>query len=242
MANKLMGGWDISIVIPFFNEKKSLEILIPRLLKVVSQIDKKIEIIFVDDASTDGSGTVAAKYAEKNENIKILSMGKRSGQTGAYKEAFRIAKGEYIIRMDSDLQDSPEDLPKFIEKINEGYDLIMGLREARKHSKILRLASGLYDLLIVLFFNSPLHSNSGSFVCFKKEYVQNIPWKKNDHRYLPIIAMTRGAKKVGEVLVKHTERKYGESKYRPYKKLIFGFPEAARFFIRVKRGYYNRRR
>jgi len=230
---------DISIVIPFYNEEESLKELIPSLLEVIKGIDKAFEIILVDDASVDNSLKVAQNFAKNNKEIIIIQQKNRAGQTGAYKVAFEKAQGEYIIRMDADLQDDPEDLPKFVEKINQGAELIMGLREARKHKKIIRFASMAYDMLILLLFNSPLHSNTGSYVCFKTEYVKNIPWHKNDHRYIPLIAMKRGAKNISEVFVKHRERKYGESKYKAIRKLFLGIPEVIRFLFRYLRNIYD---
>ena len=102
------------------------------------------------------------------------------------------------------------------------------------------MASMIYDLLIITLFNSPLHSNSGSFVAFRAVLVKNIPWVKNDHRYIPLIAMHRGATNVREVIVRHSVRKFGQSKYDPIKKLVIGIPEVISFLIRLKRGYYNK--
>ena len=143
--------------------------------------------------------------------------------------------------MDSDLQDNPSDLNLFFEKIiSQDPDLIMGLREARKHSKLLKITSTLYDLLILILFNTPLHSNSGSFVAFKREYVKNLPWYKNDHRYLPIIAIHRGASNISEVFVMHRERKYGNTNYPKYRKIILGVFEVILFMLRLKFGRYKK--
>lgn len=230
---------DISIVIPFRNEAESLKILLPNLKNCISKISKKCEVLLIDDQSSDDSVKIVEEQKKTFPELKLLRMLEHGGQTGCYKLAFEQAKGKYIIRMDADLQDDPNDLPKFVEKIDAGAELVIGLREARKHPRLIRLASGLYDLLIVLLFNFPLHSNTGSYVLFKADLVKNIPWKKNDHRYLPLIAIRRGAKNIGEVFVKHGIRKYGESKYKPFKKIIFGIPEVILFLIRYLRGYYD---
>jgi len=230
---------DISIVIPFHNEEESLRVLIPSLMEMIRFFTKSFEVILVDDASTDSSVEIVKMYQEQYPIIKLIRLPKRGGQTGCYKEAFQQAKGLYIIRMDADLQDDPKDLPKFIEKINRGSELIMGLRECRKHSRILRLASGIYDLIILALFNSPLHSNSGSYVAFKTELMKNIPFRKNDHRYLPLIAIRREAKNITEVFVRHNKRKMGKSKYNPFEKLILGIPEVLLFLIRYIRGIYD---
>ena len=230
---------DISIVIPFHNEEESLKELLPLLVSEIEKFDKTFEIVLINDCSTDNSIAIASEYANKYGIIQVIDMSYRGGQTGCYKEAFKVLQGKYTLRMDADLQDDPRDLYKFIEKIDEDADLIMGLREARKHSKILRFASGVYDLLILLLTNSPLHSNSGSYVCFKTKFIKDIAFKKNDHRYLPLISMSRGADKISEVFVRHNSRQYGESKYKPMRKVILGIPEVVCFAYRLKINYYN---
>jgi glycosyltransferase involved in cell wall biosynthesis len=230
---------NISIVIPFHNEEESLRVLIPSLMEIILLLAKSFEVILVDDASTDNSVEIVKMYQERYPIIKLIRLPERGGQSGCYKEAFQQVQGQYIIRMDADLQDDPKDLPKFIEKIDQGSELVMGLRECRKHSRILRLATGIYDLMILALFNSPIHSNSGSYVAFKTDLMKNIPFRKNDHRYLPLIAMRRGAKNITEVFVRHNERKMGKSKYNTSKKLILGIPETFLFLIRYIRGIYD---
>jgi dolichol-phosphate mannosyltransferase len=115
----------------------------------------------------------------------------------------------------------------------------MGLRERRKHSQILRFASVIYDLMVLFLFNTPFHANSGSYVAFKTEFVRNIPFRMNDHRYLPLIAIRRGARNLSEVIVRHHARTYGRSKYRSLKKLLLGIPEVLGFMFRLKSGVYD---
>lgn len=231
----------LSIVIPCRNEETSLPILCQKLEKVlIENLKDNWEVILVDDASTDNSYEIMKQY-QKNSLFRIIHFDKRKGQTGAFKAAFDIARGEYIIRMDGDLQDDPKDIPKFLEKLKEGSELTLGLRECRKHSKILRLASGIFDLAAILLFDSPLHSSSASFVAFKSEFVKNIPFRKNDHRYLPLIAMKRGAKNVSEIFVTHNERIGDKSKYPKFKKIILGGPELLFFLIRYKLGVYDKK-
>jgi len=228
-----------TVVIPFRNEEKNLEILLPILSKAINEIKYNFEVILVDDLSFDNGVQVCELNANKFDNFKLLRLKERGGQSGAFKKGFQEAKGEYLIRMDADLQDNPMDLRLFVEKFEEGCDLVMGLRECRKHRRLFRVASLLYDLLIIIIFDTPLHSNSGSFVGFKTNLIKNIPWRKNDHRYLPLIAIKRGAQKIGEVIVRHNKRSFGYSKYNPLKKLIFGMPEVISFIFRLVNGKYN---
>lgn len=230
---------DISVVIPFHNEAESLEELIPAIISVTRSLSKLFEIILVDDVSTDGSLDVARRFCERYEEVRLIQLTTRGGQTGCFRRAFEEAMGEHVIRMDADLQDDPQDLAKFVEKIDQGAEVVMGLRECRKHSRMLRFASGIYDLMVLLLFDSPFHANSGSYVAFKTEFVRNIPFRTNDHRYLPLIAIRRGAKNLSEVIVRHHDRAYGRSKYRPLKKLLLGIPEVLRFLFRLQSGVYD---
>lgn len=233
----------VTIVIPFYNEEKNLEILIPELVNNIQNKPTEIDanIIFVNDKSDDMSELVINKYSEHFDKYQLINLSKRSGQTGAFKIAFESCETEYIIRMDSDLQDHPLDLNLFFQKmLTEDSDLIMGLREARKHSKSLRIASRIYDLIILILFNTPLHSNSGSFVAFKTKFVKNLPWYRNDHRYLPLIAIHRGASNVSEVFVRHRERKFGQTNYPKIRKIVFGLFEVMLLIFRLRLGLYRK--
>src|SRR5690606_38003599 len=117
----------ISIVIPFHNERGNLELLLPRLITVLNQVDDRpAEVLLVDDASTDGSAQVAEALVAGDSRFRVIRLEQRGGQTGAFKRAFAEARHDYIVRMDADLQDQPEDLPLFFAKIDGGADLIMG--------------------------------------------------------------------------------------------------------------------
>ena len=233
---------NITIVIPFYNEEKNLKVLIPQLIKSLSKIKKhKFEVILVDDCSTDKSHYFA-KSLSKNSNktkFKIIKLTKRSGQTGAFKKAFKVAKGKFIIRMDADLQDNPNDIIKFVAQINIGSDLVIGKRGSRTHPFILIFCSSLYSFFMRLILTSDIKSYSSSFVAFNKKYLNKLPWYNNDHRYLPAITIQRGVKKVSEIIVQHKKRKYGVSNYNTFKKVIFGFPEIGIFLIRLKLGFYS---
>ena len=229
----------ISIVIPFHNEEQNLQMLLPALMDAITGIEADFEVFLVDDVSTDNSRDVAENFCNDKPAWQMLALPARGGQTGCYALAFEKAKGDYIIRMDADLQDDPRDLTAFFAKFENGADLVMGLRECKKQRRLLRISAILYDLLILILFNTPLHSNSGSYVAFKADLVKNIAWRKNDHRYLPLIAIRRGAKEVKEVIVRHNFRVSGVSKYSPLLKVITGIPEVLRFIVRLHAGGYD---
>lgn len=230
---------DISIVIPLHNEERSLEQLADELDKVISKVKYRIEVLFINDASTDGTAPILEKIRRCYPYAKVITLNIRGGQTGCYRAAFEEACGKYMIRMDGDLQDDPQDLYKFFEMLEEDADMVMGLRTMRKHRKLVRITSILYDVLVLILFDSPLHTNTSSFIGFKAKYLKGIKFSKNDHRYLPLIAMRRGASRLREVVVVHRQRKFGKSKYRDLKKVFFGIPEVLGFFIRLKAGYYD---
>jgi glycosyltransferase involved in cell wall biosynthesis len=232
-------GLLVSIIIPVYNEEGSLPQLIGELDHVIRSVHHPLEVIFVNDVSTDESPVILDRFEKEYDYVRVIHLLKKGGQTGCYQVAFQEANGKYIIRMDSDLQDDPADLHQFFALIEQDVDLIMGLREIRRHKRLLRFASILYDSFVVLLFDTPLHTNTSSFVAFKSKFVRGIQFVKNDHRYIPVISMLRGATKIKEVVIVNRERKYGISKYSNVKKIIYGIPEVIRFFIRAKMGYYN---
>ncbi len=231
----------ISIVIPFHNEELSLRILIPHLIKELKKINKftKAEVLLVDDCSSDNSLKYCKKF--KKKFIKLIKLKKRSGQSGALKEGFIKAKYQYILRMDADLQDDVRYLSKFIKTaIKKNPDLIIGYRVKRNHNKVLVLASKIYDLIINIILRSNYYTLSSSYIVFKKKYLNLKRWMKNDHRYLPAIAISNGAKRVYYIKAKHIKRKFGVSKYNTIPKMIFGLPELIFFLLRLKFGFYKK--
>lgn len=234
-----MGSVFASIVIPVCNEQDSLPILIAELEQVLGTVSHPTEVIFVNDCSTDRSGEILASFENTYAFVRAIHLTRRGGQTGCYQVAFAEAHGEYIIRMDGDLQDDPRDLLQFFRCFEDGCDLVMGLRTMRKHRRLLRACSILYDCIMVVLFDSPLYTNTSSFVAFRAKHIKSISFKKNDHRYLPIIAMHRGAENLKEVIVASRERKFGESKYKNIQKIIRGLPEIIGFVIRMMSGYYD---
>jgi dolichol-phosphate mannosyltransferase len=229
----------VSIVTPFHNEMESLPILIDGLAKAVAKLDRRYEVLMVDDCSTDGSAAIVAEASAKLPWLRLIKLAERGGQTGAFREGFAQATGDWIIRMDSDLQDDPADLPEFLRKIDEGVDLIIGFRDERKHHFIDKLLTAGYDLVVLLLFNAPLRTFSGSFVAFRSGCVKDAPMEPNDHRYLPLIALKRGANRIEQVFVRHRRRETGQSKYKAWRKFLLGPPELLRFFVRYRAGHYD---
>lgn len=228
-----------SIVIPAHNEEGSLEQLGRELDEALRGMEAEVEVLFVDDASTDRTREILDALAKRLPCVRVLGLPQRSGQTGAFQAAFAEARGEYIVRMDADLQDHPADLAQFFPHLREGVDLVVGLRSLRRHRRLLRLASMLYDASAVALFDSPLHIHTTSFLAVRAPFVRGIRFRRNDHRHLPLIALRRGARRISEVVVQNRERRFGRSKYSNLSKLTRGIPEVLLFFVRVKSGYYD---
>ena len=234
---------NFSIVVPFFNEEKNLEILVPQLIKYLKKIKKKkFEVILVDDCSTDKSNLIAKNKSKNSKFIKfkIIKLSKRGGQTGAFKKAFKLAKGKFIIRMDADLQDHPKDIIKIINKIYLGHELVIKKRRFSKdHSNLLSFSSSIYNTIMRLSLKTNIGTFTSSFVAFNKKYLKKLPWYMNDHRYLPAIVTKRGVSNASEVILDHKNRKFGSSRYNTFKKVLFGIPEFLLFLIRLNLGFYS---
>ncbi len=228
-----------SIVIPFHNEAECLPTLIAGMAEAVKPLSRCFEVLLVDDCSTDNSVQIVRQAAAQFQWLRLLQLKERGGQTGAFLVGFAEATGEWIIRMDADLQDNPADLPAFLAKIDDGVDLVIGFRDERKHNFFDKLLTTTYDLFVLLLFNAPVRSFSGSFIAFRAGCVKDIPMRPNDHRYLPLIALRRGAARVEQVFVHHRRRDTGQSKYKTWKKILLGPIELLRFFGRYHMGHYD---
>ena len=228
-----------SIVIPFHNEGGNLPELHSRLTNFLNKRKENVEVLFIDDMSDDGGSKILQENISNDYRFSLYSLEARGGQTGAFKLGFAKATGTKIIRMDADLQDHPEDLVHFFDKLEEGYDVVLGYRVSRGHNFVLRLLTLFYDTITTIIFETGLKSNSASFVGFSSHLVKNISFKNNDHRYLPLICLQRGATKFCGIDVKHSTRKKGKSKYNNINKCLFGFIEFVFFYLRYRQGYYK---
>jgi glycosyltransferase involved in cell wall biosynthesis len=236
------GSIDISIVIPIHNESEALRVLIPSLVSEIHSLpDKTFEVLLVDDASTDDSREIIESYIEDFDFLHLVDLEVRGGQTEAFREGFRLATGRFIMRMDGDMQDDPSDLKNFVTKIDDGHDVVVGIREARKHLRIYKVVSRLFDLIVLMLMDTPFRENSASFVAFKADKIKDVPLKPFDHRFLIIIALSQGVEKPGEIIVKHNQRLGGKSKYRAISKFMLGCTQLIRVLLRISLGYYNKR-
>jgi len=214
---------DLSIVIPVYNEEESIEPLYAALEKSMSILPYSYEVLLVDDGSADLTFTNAKTIAAKNTHYKVIRLKSNSGQTAALNAGFKNASGNIIITMDGDLQNDPDDIGKFIQKLNEGYDIVLGWRHDRKDLLISRkVPSKIANWLISKVTGVPVKDNGCAIRAYRAEVVQNFPMYSEMHRLMPVITALAGAR-FTQIKVKHHERQFGKSKYglsRIYKVLL----------------------
>ena len=203
----------ISIIIPVFNEGESIEYLLDEVLNVMVFNKLNFEIVVVNDGSQDTTSNVLDELTIKIKELIVISLRMNYGQTAAMAAGFEHSSGEVVITLDGDLQNDPNDIPKLISHINEGYDLICGWRYDRKDKLInRRIPSKIANKLISNVTGLKLHDYGCSLKAFKKEILDDIKLYGELHRFLPVLAKIEGAK-IKEIKVNHRSRKYGSSKY-----------------------------
>ena len=203
----------VSIIVPIYNESESVELLTKEILKVMNANNIYFELILVNDGSNDSTLQILNKLSLNIEELKVLNLRKNYGQTAAMAAGFDYTNGEIIISLDGDLQNDPNDIPKLIQTIKEGYDLVCGWRFERKDKLISRrIPSKIANKLIGFVTGINLHDYGCSLKAFRKEIVKDIKLYGELHRFLPILANIEGAK-IKEIKVNHRSRKYGTSKY-----------------------------
>ncbi|HSE98081.1 MAG TPA: glycosyltransferase family 2 protein [Blastocatellia bacterium] len=203
---------DISVVVPSFNESRSLEELHRRLASVLAEIAGRHEIIFVDDGSTDGSIQLIKHLKAIDPSVRYIRFRRNFGKSAALAAGFNAARYDIIATLDADLQDLPEQLPLLIDKIEEGYDLVSGWRHDRRDSLAKRLGSKVYNKVTSLLTGVRLHDINCGFKCYRREVLDEVLIYGERHRYIPVLASYRGFR-LGEVRLQHAERAYGSSRY-----------------------------
>ncbi len=201
---------DISVVIAAYNEEENVRQVFEKTNNVLKRLKKKYEIIIVDDGSTDNTFNELKKI--KSDKLKIIKFRKNFGQTAAWKAGFDNAKGSIVITMDADMQNDPEDIPKLINKLNQGYDAVSGWRHKRKDKLSKRLFSGFSKVLRRLIINDTIHDSGCSLKAYKKKCIKGIELYGEMHRYIAEILSLQGYK-IGEVKVNHFPRTKGKTKY-----------------------------
>lgn len=212
----------ISVVVPFYNEEDNIEPLYEQLNNILPQLNRDFKIIFVDDGSTDNTFKNMCKVNTKDTRVKIIKFRKNFGQSAALKAGFDHAEGNFVISMDGDLQNDPEDIPKLMEKMeNEDYDVVCGWREDRKDTLSKKLVSRLANLVRSNITGEFIHDSGCTFRAYRNGCVKGLDLYGETHRYIPAMLLWRGYK-IGEVKVKHNQRKFGTTKYG-WQRIVKGF-------------------
>ena len=206
---------DISIVIPLLNEAESLPELVSRIDQVMKENKYSYELILVDDGSTDNSWDVINELKKDFASVRGIKFRRNFGKSAALHTGFQATKGDVVMTMDADLQDSPEEIPGFFQMItNEGYDLVSGWKKKR-HDPLFRknIPSKFYNWTARIMTGIKLHDFNCGIKAYRKRVVKSIEIYGDMHRFIPVLAKWAGFKKIGEKVVQHQERKYGTTKF-----------------------------
>lgn len=203
----------ISVIIPAYNEKENIRLLYDELVGVMERLSNPYELLFVDDGSVDGTLDVLRAIQQKNDSVIVVSFRRNFGQTAAMSAGFDYATGDVIITMDADLQNDPADIPRLVEKIKEGYDVVTGWRYDRKDAFLnRRLPSIIANKIISWATRVSLHDYGCTLKAFRREIIKNIRLYGEMHRFIPAIASGMGISYT-ELKVNHRPRQFGASKY-----------------------------
>lgn len=214
---------ELSVVLPIFNEAQSLPALFESLTSVLDAGRYRYEILAIDDGSRDGSREVLAAIAQTHPAVRVIEFARNYGQTAALMAGFDSAVGEIVVTLDADLQNDPEDIPRLIEKLNEGYDVVSGWRVDRQDAAFSRkLPSRIANLLISRISGVTLNDYGCTLKAYRQDVMQGVRLYGEMHRFIPIYASWMGARVV-EMPVRHHPRRYGKSNYgigRAYKVVL----------------------
>ena len=203
----------VSIIIPTYNELQNVPPLYSELRAVLEQTERSFELIFVDDGSTDGTVESLQELAVADSRVKIVLFRRNYGQTAAMQAGIHYAEGDYLVTIDGDLQNDPQDIPMMLAELDQGYDLVHGWRKDRKDALISRkIPSRIANWLISRVTRVPVRDLGCTLKGIRREFADELELCGEMHRFIPILAHQRGAK-CAEVVTNHRARRYGTSKY-----------------------------
>ena len=227
---------NVSLVIPLFNEAESLPELHAWIVRVCKQENLSYEILLLDDGSNDGSWDIIKNLKDQDANVRGFRFRTNYGKSAALNVGFAEAKGEVVITMDADLQDSPDEIPGLIEMIKtEGYDVVSGWKKKRYDPLSKTIPTKLFNWATRKISDLELHDFNCGLKAYRHEVVKNIEVYGEMHRYIPVIAKWAGFPKVGEKVVVHQARKYGSTKFG-MNRFINGFLDLMSLFFMSKFG------
>lgn len=203
----------VSVIIPALNESRSIVELFERVKAVMDGLDKRFEFIVVDDGSNDDTGKIVLELAASHANVGLLSHHKNHGKSMAIMQGIAISSGDPVIFMDADLQDQPEDIPKFLEALDQGADLVGGWRQQRHDPPAKRMLSHMYNRLVTLITKQEFHDINCGFKAMRRSLAEKLDLRGDMHRLIPVIARSYGYT-CREIPISHQPRKYGDSRYK----------------------------
>lgn len=203
---------DVSFVIPVFNEEGDLRQLHSEITEVMEKTGFSYEIFFINDGSKDTSWEIIKDLADSDGRVRGVCFRRNFGKSEALAAGFKRVSGKYVFTMDADLQDDPHEIPKFLEMMKEGYDLVSGWKQTRHDPLEKRLPSKLFNAMVSYMTGVKLHDFNCGFKCYTKECTEEIDCYGERHRFMPALANERGFK-VGELVVNHRARIHGKSKF-----------------------------
>lgn len=220
----------VSVLIPVLNEEESLPELNERLLKVMEDMKRPYEIIYINDGSTDNTPYILERFHRENKNVKIIEFNRNYGQHMALFGGFEYAKGDIIITIDADLQNPPEEIPKLIEKMEEGYEVVGTYRVDRKDSIFRTIPSYIVNKITARLVGVRLRDYGCMLRAYRNDIVEYMKMCPESSSFIPALANTF-AKKIIEIEVKHEERKKGKTKYSIMKLFQLNFDLMTNFSL-----------
>jgi glycosyltransferase involved in cell wall biosynthesis len=202
----------LSIVVPLFNEVESLPELHARLSEVLDRLGQPAEIVFVDDGSTDGSMEAVRRLSARDPRVRGVQFRRRYGKSAALAAGLARAAGQHLVTLDADLQDDPAEIPRLLEKLDEGYDLVSGWKRGRADPLPRRVASRVFNRVTSWLTGVRLHDINCGLKAYRREVTDTVRVYGQLHRFLPVLALKEGFR-LAEVEVTHHPRKHGRSKF-----------------------------
>jgi glycosyltransferase involved in cell wall biosynthesis len=218
-VNEVQQSIRYSIVVPLYNERESITPLYGRLKEVMDRVARPCECVFVDDGSTDGSLLLLREVAQAESRVTVVALRQNAGKSAAMSAGFGVARGDFIITLDGDLQHDPADIPRFIEKLEEGYDIVCGWRTQRSEGSWLqRISNRFANWALGKLTGIHIHDWGGGFKAYKSALVSDVPIYGELQRLIPVLALRRGAR-VCEIPITIAPREHGVSKYGVIRKM-----------------------
>jgi len=202
----------LSIVIPVFNEEESLEPLFAEICEVAQTHHYRLDVIFVDDGSTDGSWAIVERLAASDERVRGIRFRRNFGKAAALSAGFAAARGELVMTLDADLQDDPHEIPNFLRAMDDDLDVVSGWKKVRHDPWHKVGPSRVFNWMVSRLTGVELHDHNCGMKCYRREIFDEVRLYGELHRFVPVLAAARGYR-VGELVIRHRARRHGHSKY-----------------------------